>query len=219
MLRQRTVGEQMQELPERVKKFFVEWVQGGCQGKYLLDDGRMILQDYLEGTKRVGIVAYQYDAFKATLMHELDSHKVDFLCHLLMANGQGQDFGETGLSVVSLTVEETMKFLTTLPDVQLSKDFEAFEPMIGGFRDSLLINFFLTVEAIRRGFCDTTIRNTEEFRLYNWYSSFRTNDNQQRSSAGSQKAPHVPQSFFWPRLWSSPPGGAWKLTTSHLAPS
>ena len=39
MLRQRTVGEQMQELPERVKKFFAEWARGGHQGKYL-DDGR-----------------------------------------------------------------------------------------------------------------------------------------------------------------------------------
>ena len=138
LLRRRTVGEQMQELPERVKKFFVEWVQGGYQGKYLRDDGWMILQEYLESKKRIGTVAYQYDAFKATLMQELDGYKVDFLCQLLMANGKGQDFGDTGYSVVSLTVEETMKFLTTLPDVQLSKDFVGFEPMIGGFRTPLI---------------------------------------------------------------------------------
>ncbi len=195
----------MQELPERVKKFFVEWVQGGCQGKYLRDDGWMILQEYLESKKRIGIVAYQYDAFKATLMQELDGHKVDFLCHLLMANGKGQDFGDTGYSVVSLTVEETMKFLTTLPDVQLSKDFVGFEPMIGGFRDSLLINFFLTVEAIRRGMCDTTIRNTEEFRLYNWYSGFRTNDNQQRGREEEMAGLEKLQELVWGRYGRSIP--------------
>src|SRR5208282_1441455 len=98
MLRQRTVGEQMQELPERVKKFFGEWVRGGHQGKYLRGDGRMILQEYLESKKRIGIVAYEYDAFKAILRQELDSYKVDFLCHLLMANDKGQDFGGAGVA-------------------------------------------------------------------------------------------------------------------------
>lgn len=195
----------MQDLPERVKKFFVEWVQGGYQGKYLRDDGWMILRDYLESTKRIGMVAYQYDAFKAILMQELDSHKVDFLCHLLMANEKGQDFGDTMYSVVSLSVEETMKFLTTLPDVQLSKDFEGFEPMIGGFRDSLLINFFLTVEAIRRGLCDTTIRNTEEFRLFNWYSGFRTNDNQQRGREEEMAGLEMLQELVWGKYGRSIP--------------
>ena len=203
LLRPRTVGEQMQELPERVKKFFGEWVMGGSQGKYLRDDGWMILQDYLEGKKRISMVAYQYDVFKATLMQELDSHKVDFLCCLPMAEGKGRDFGETGYSVVSLTVEETMKFLKTLPDIQLSKDFEAFEPMIGGFRDSLLINFFLTVEAIRRGFCDTSIRNTEEFRLYSWYSGFRTNDNQRRGKEEEMAGLEKLQELVWGRYGRS----------------
>lgn len=193
----------MQELPERVKKFFAEWVQGGCQGKYLRDDGWMILQDYLESKKRIGTVAYQYDAFKATLMQELDSYKVDFLCHVLMANEKGQDLGNTGYSVLSLTVEETMKFLMTLPDVQLSKNFEGFEPMIGGFRDSLLINFFLTVEAIRRGICDMTIRNTEEYRLYNWYSGFRTNDNQQRGREEEMAGLERLQELVWGRYGRS----------------
>jgi len=145
------------------------------------------------------MVAYQYDVFKATLMQELDSHKVDFLCDLLLAKGKGDDFGETGYSVVSLTVEETMKFLKTFPDIQFSKDFEAFEPMIGGFRDSLLINFFLRVEAIRRGLCDTTIRSSEEFRLYNWYSGFRTNDNQQRGREEEMAGLEKLQELVWGR--------------------
>jgi hypothetical protein len=172
------VGEQLQELPERVKKFFGEWVRGGHQGKYL-DGGRMVLQMYSENKKRMGRVACQYDAFREVLLRELDRYKVDFLCHLLMANGQGHESGDTNYSGLSLTVEETMKFLTGLPDVQFAEGF-SFVPMIGGFRDALLINFFLTVEGMRRGMCDTSMRNTEEFRLYNWYSGFRTNDNQER---------------------------------------
>src|ERR1700733_1626254 len=120
ILRPRTVGEQMQELPERVKKFFVEWARGGHQGKYL-KDGRMVLQGYLENTSSIEVVACQCDAFRDVLMRELDYYKVDFLCHLLMAEGKGRDFGDTTYSVLSLTVEETMKFLTSLPDVQLAK--------------------------------------------------------------------------------------------------
>jgi hypothetical protein len=211
ILRPRTVGEQMQELPERVKKFFAEWARGGHQGKYLRGDGRMVLQAYSEDAKRIETAACQYDAFRRILLQELDGYKVDFLCHYLMAIGRGQDFGDTTYAVLSLTVEETMKFLTSLPDVQLAKglpdvqlaeDF-SFVPMIGGYRDSLLINFFLTVEAIRRGMCDTSLRNTEEFRLYNWYSGFRTNDNQQRGREEETAGLERLQELVWARYGRS----------------
>jgi len=191
----------MQELPERVKKFFGEWARGGHQGKYL-KDGRMVLQGYLENKGAIEVVACQCDAFRDVLTRELDGHKVDFLCHLLTAEGKGRDFGDTTYSVLSLTVEETMKFLTSLPDVQLAKGF-FFVPMIGGFRDSLLINFFLTVEAIRRGMCDTSLRNTEEFRLYNWYCGFRTNDNQQRGREEEMAGLERLQELVWARYGRS----------------
>jgi len=191
----------MQELPERVRKFFGEWVRGGHQGKYL-DCGRMVLQMYSENTKRMELVACRYDAFREVLLRELDRYKVEALCHFLMASGQGREFGDADYSGLSLTVEETMKFLTSLPDVQLAKGF-SFVPMIGGFRDSLLINFFLTVEAIRRGMCDTSLRNTEEFRLYNWYSGFRTNDNQQRGREEEMAGLERLQDLVWARYGRS----------------
>jgi hypothetical protein len=202
MLRQRTVGEQMQELPERVRKFFGEWVRGGHQGKYL-KNGQMVLHGYLESTKRIESVVCQYDAFRDVLMRELDGYKVHFLCFWLMA-GEGPDFGDTTYSVLSLTIEETMKFLMDVPDEQFAKD-SSLAPWVGGFRDSLLINFFLTVEAIRRGMCDTSIRNTEEFRLYNWYSGFRTNDNQQRGREEEMAGLEKLQALVWGRYGRSIP--------------
>ena len=75
--------------------------------------------------------------------------------------------------------------------------------MIGGFRDSLLINFLLAVERIRRGLCDTRIRNTEEFRLYNWYSTFRTNDNQQRGREEEMAGLERLQELVWSKYGRS----------------
>src|SRR5208283_5129972 len=203
MLRRRTVGEQMQELPERVKKFFGEWVRGGHQGKYL-KNGYMVLQGYLESTKSIEIVVCQYDTFRDVLTRELDTYKVDFLCHWIVAKGEGQEFGDTTYNVLSLTIEETMKLLTDVPDAQFAKG-SSFVPAAGGFRDSLLINFFLTVEGIRRGTCDTTIRNTEEYRLYNWYSGFRTNDNQQRGREEELAGREKLQELVWDRHGRSIP--------------
>jgi hypothetical protein len=204
ILRRRTVGEQMQELPERVRRFFGEWVRGGHQGKYLHDDGRVVLQGYLESTETIETVARQYGSFRESLLQELDGYEVGFLCHQLMADGKGRAFGDTAYSVFSLTIEETMKFLTGLPDVQFAKG-PSFIPMIGGFRDSILINFFLTVEGIRRGMCDTSMRNTEEFRLYNWYSAFRTNDNQQRGKEDEMAGLEKLQELVWGRYGRSVP--------------
>jgi hypothetical protein len=201
ILRPRTVGEQMQELPERVKKFFGEWARGGHQGKYL-KDGRMVLQGYLENTRAIEIVACQYDAFRDVLTRELDGYKVDFLCHWITAEGKGRGFGDTEYSVLSLTVEETMKFLTSVPDKQFAKG-PSFVPAVGGYHDSLLINFFLAVEAIRRGMCDTSLRNTEEFRLYNWYGGFRTNDNQQRGREEETAGLERLQELVWARYGRS----------------
>ena len=118
--------------------------------------------------------------------------------------GRGQDFGDTTFSVLSLTVEETMKFLTGVPDAQFAKG-SSFVPWVGGFRDALLINFFLTVEGIRRGMCDTSMRNTEEFRLYNWYSGFRTNDNQQRGREEEMAGLETLQELVWGRYERSIP--------------
>ena len=148
------------------------------------------------------LVAGQHDAFRLILLQELDGYKVDFLCTLLMANGKGQESGDPNYTSLSLTVEETMKFLTGLPDVQFAERY-SFVPMIGGFRDSLLINFFLTVEGIRRGTCDTSMRNTEEFRLYNWYSGFRTNDNQQRGREEEMAGLEKLQELVWGRYGRS----------------
>ena len=192
----------MQELPERVKKFFAEWARGGHQGKYL-KNGSMVLHGYLENTKKVQIVVCQYDTFRDVLMRELDGYKVHFLCLWLMA-GNGPDFGDTTYTALSLTIEETMKFLMDVPDEQFAKD-SSLGPWVGGFRDSLLINFFLTVEAIRRGMCDTTIRNTEEYRLYNWYSGFRTNDNQQRGREEEMAGLEKLQELVWGRYGRSIP--------------
>ena len=202
LLRPRTVGEQMQELPERVRKFFGEWAMGGHQGKYLRDDGWMVLQGYLEKTGRIEGVVCEYDTFREVVMRELDLYKVNLLCHLILTLGVGQAYGNTSYTLRSLTVEETMKFLMNVPDEQFAKD-ASLGPWVGGFRDSLLINFFLKVEAIRRGICDTSIRNSEEYRLYNWYSGFRTNDNQQRGREEEAVGLEKLQELVWGRYGRS----------------
>jgi len=186
----------MQELPERVRKFFGEWAMGGHQGKYLRDDGQMFLQGYLESKKRIANAVCEFDTFRDVLMRELDHYKVYFLCHLLLTLGEGKGYGDTPYTVLSLTVEETMKFLMRVPDEQFAKD-ASLGPWVGGFHDSILINFFLKVEAIRRGICDTSIRNSEEFRLYNWYSGFRTNDNQRRGKEEEMAGLEKLQELVW----------------------
>ena len=162
VLRSKTVGEQMEELPKVIQDYFVEWLEWAKH-----QDAIEVINDYdALGIKSSWIGSFWY---LATIKHNLKSLSIRFISR------EGRDFTPSAnYRSQSMTIRRCMNFLEDKDDIYF----------VNGTQDDRLIDFFKEVEGIRRGSFNLEYQSKDSaaYRLYCYFKNGGievTNDNQE----------------------------------------